>query len=134
MRLLFQLVINILLLRNLEPLQGPFRQTFAAQPGPGQGAVAPQPQMPEHSAQPVPDAARAIDSIDQLSQRVAAEISAPRLLTSFREPEAAGAVDQAAFTQKAQEQPFELRAAGAGLAQEIADQTVAQMTPDHARA
>src|SRR5262245_14486936 len=134
MRLLFQLVINILLLRNLEPLQGPFRQTFAAQPGPGQGAVSPQQQMPEHSAQAVAEAALTIYSIEQLFQLVAAEIFAPRLLTSFREPETAVAVDQAVFTQKAQEQPFELRAAGAGLAQEIADQTVAQMTPDHARA
>src|SRR5215468_9386236 len=125
MRLLFQLVITILLWRNIELLQSRFRQARPAQPGAGKAAMSPQQQMPERGAQVIVEAAPAVYPVKQLFQLVATEIFEPRLLTSFREPETAVAVDQAVFNQKAQEQPFELRAAGVGIAQEIADQTVA---------
>src|SRR5262245_2110718 len=118
MRLLFQLVVAILLGRDLELLQSRIRQARTAQPGDCQAAMPPQQQMPEHSAQVVAEAALAIYPIKQLFQLGTTEIFEPRLSTSFREPEMAGAIDQAVFTQKAQEQPFELRAADAGLAQE----------------
>src|SRR5215813_15053480 len=90
--------------------------------------------MPENDAQVVTEVSLAVHSVEQFFQLSAKIIVASRLQPFLRQPETAVAADQAAFAQKAQQQPFELRAAVPGPAQEIAYQTITQMTPDHARA
>src|SRR5215475_4883951 len=111
MLLLLQLIVALRLGHNFKLPQRRFRQTLAAQPGAGQSAMSPQQQMPERDAQVITDTSGAIYPIEQLFQLPARKFVAPRLLSSLRQPERAVSADQGVFAQKAQQQPFELRAA-----------------------